>query len=360
MKNFIKKNKKILLLTFLIVIIFLCGIISFLLLGNSKVKTYEINNDEYSMQYNSTWKVTEEDINHIKLIHKKSNSELNIKIKELEDENQYKSLEEIFDSILYNIQEQNDKYKLIYKEQSKLTKNEIDGYKILLESGNTQTAIYLYKQGTKVIIISYEATNNYFDILLDNVNMIIYNFSISEETFDVITDIDLETNEITYTEQEDIKEMLQEVREEEITSSNYLVNYSIPSNFSATASNTQYGNFRCLDLPLDENIYLGTSILQRNIYEYLDRESSPNIYNNNLNSYNKDSEQLNVLKREQLSYIYKNSYLTNNKITENIKIVFELNKNHIFIVTISSEGVGIPKELVDMIKINNFENVASN
>ncbi len=199
-----------------------------------------------------------------------------------------------------------------------------------------------------------------FDILLDSVNSIIYNFSIKEQVFNVTTSIKLETKEISYTEQEDISNLLNDTRKEEIASSNYLVNYSIPNNFKAIDYDTKYGSYRFENLSMGTDITLNTSILKCNLYEYLDREDSPNIYDSNLNSYNQAKETLNKFGEEPISYIYKNNYLSNNKITENITLVFELNNNHIFIVEISSNGIGIPEKLVKMIKINKIENIASN
>lgn len=360
MKEFIEKNKNVLLIILVIIVIIVGISIFFIIRNNIKTKIHEIDRSNYSLKYDNTWKTVKEDDNEIELLHKKSKSKLDLKINELEDGIQYKSIDEIFDSLLYNIQGQNNNYKLIYKEKTKLTKNNIDGNKILFEANDSQAAIYFIKQGNKIAVITYEATYTYFDILLDSVNSIIYNFSIKEQVFNVTTSIKLETKEISYTEQEDISNLLNDTRKEEIASSNYLVNYSIPNNFKAIDYDTKYGSYRFENLSMGTDITLNTSILKCNLYEYLDREDSPNIYDSNLNSYNQAKETLNKFGEEPISYIYKNNYLSNNKITENITLVFELNNNHIFIVEISSNGIGIPEKLVKMIKINKIENIASN
>lgn len=44
---------------------------------------------------------------------------------------------------------------------------------------------------------------------------------------------------------------------------------------------------------------------------------------------------------------------------ELIRIVYELNKNHIFVIEMKSEDIGIPKELIDNIIIKNIKNIAS-
>lgn len=166
----------------------------------------------------------------------------------------------------------------------------MEGYTILFENETKQVEISFYKQVDKIVVLTFEASFEYFDILIDSVNNIIYSFSVK-----------------------------------------------------------------------DKNIQLKTSILKCNLYEYLDEENSLNIYNSyNLNNFNKEKAELNKFSNEPLGYIYKNSYLTNNQITENIAIIYELNNNHIFIAEISSEGVGIPEKFVNMIKITKFENIASN
>ena len=244
MKEFIEKNKNVLLIILVIIVIIVGISIFFIIRNNIKTKIHEIDRSNYSLKYDNTWKTVKEDDNEIELLHKKSKSKLDLKINELEDGIQYKSIDEIFDSLLYNIQGQNNNYKLIYKEKTKLTKNNIDGYKILFEANDSQAAIYFIKQGNKIAVITYEATYTYFDILLDSVNSIIYNFSIKEQVFNVTTSIKLETKEISYTEQEDISNLLNDTRKEEIASSNYLVNYSIPNNFKAIDYDTKYGSYR--------------------------------------------------------------------------------------------------------------------
>lgn len=360
MKKNLEKNKKRLLIFFLVIII-LIGIGMFVILeSNLNNKIHNINEEKYSLEYDNTWKVVSKNENDIELIHKKSKSELNIKINELKDEYQYKTLTEISDYLLYNIQEQNKEYKLIYKENSKITKNSIDAYKVLFETEDSQVAMYYFKQENNIIVITYETTFDYFDILLDSVNSIIYSLNIKEQKYDVKAKINLNTTPITYTSQKEISNLLKDTTNNEIASSNYLVNYSIPDIFKLTTYDTQYGYYILEDSSTESNIELKTSILKCNLYEYLDKEKSPNVYENyNTNLYNKNNEELDIFIKEPLSYIYKNSY-SSDTIKENIEIVFELNKDHIFIVKLSSDGVGIPEELVKMIKINKVENIASN
>ena len=134
-----------------------------------------------------------------------------------------------------------------------------------------------------------------------------------------------------------------------------MVQYSIPSNFEMQDYDSKYGNYKV------KGIQLRINILNCNLYEYLDENNSPNVYDNySLNNYLKERAEIKLISSEPLGYVYKNSYLIKNQIKENIVIMYALNNNHIFIAKISSDGVGIPEELINMIKITKSENIASN
>lgn len=363
MKEFLIRNKKIVLIMLITLIIICVEILIYFIYGyfSNKNKIHEISNNNYSFQYDKTWKIDKSSEMETSLIHKKSKSKLKIKINELEDELQYKTIDEIFDSLLYNIQKQNNNYKLIYKEQTKITNQDIDGYKMLFETDENQAAIYIYKQGNRLVTFTYEATYEYFDILLDSINSIIYSFNLKEIKFDVKTYINIETKEMEYTEQSDIAVLLNNTKDYEIAASNYLVQYSIPDIFKETNYDSRYGSYRADNLSNYSNIKLNTSIMKKNIYEYLDREATSNIYDNyNATSSNRENEILDKFGESPLSYIYKIKSLRNNNLNENISIIYELNQNHIFIINIESDGIGIPKELIEMIKIKDYKNIASN
>ena len=278
MKKFIEK--KIIIIFIVMMIIFFIAILLFIILNKNKTNIYEINKNNFSLKYDNTWKIEKEEENEINFIHKKSGSKFNIKINEIEEEYQYKTLDEISDSLLYNIREQNPNYRLIQDEKTVITKNNFEAYKLLFETDNSQAEICYYKQENRIVMFTYEATFEYFDILLDSVNSIINDFVLNEEKFDVKTSINLNTTGIKYTEQDDISNLLNNTKDYEIASSNYLVNYSIPSNFKLTELNTIYGNYNFENLQLGTSINLRTSILNANLYEYLDKEDNPNLYEN--------------------------------------------------------------------------------
>ena len=84
------------------------------------------------------------------------------------DDNYYSTeLKDIIDDIVYSIEKQNSGYSLISVFESPSDK--YDSYSYLYEDYSTQALVSIYKLDNKVIIVYYEAENEYFDIVLDSV-----------------------------------------------------------------------------------------------------------------------------------------------------------------------------------------------
>lgn len=359
MKKWIEKNKIFILIVFIILLIIVVGGIFFAYRNsNQNSKIQEVNTINYSMKYDNTWKVKEQSDTNIKLCHKKSNSELNIIITELEDQIQYKTLDEIYNSLLVNIQEQNKEYRLLNKEDLIINQNNLKGCKMLFENDSQQVEIYVYKQGNRLVVMTYEADYDYFDLVLNSANYIIENFILNEQKFDVISSINLETKDISFTQEKVVQDLLKDEIQEEIADNNYIVNYSLPSNFKVRQNSVNNKDYVFEGLNLGKYIQLNSDILESNLYEYLDKEEIVSVYNHR-SVYSESEEALDKWSEDPLCYIYKNSYSSSSSKDEIVELIFEVNENHIFRVTITSMGVGIPKELVEMIKINKIENYAS-
>ena len=368
--------KKILISIIIILLLFSIGVVTIVIINNNKTQVNNIDNDNYALQYDKTWKILSEEENKIELLHKKSNSKLTININELEEENQYKEISSLFDDFLYNIQQQNENYNLIEYENAKITKNNLEGYKILFEAEDIQTAIYLYRQDIKLIVLDYESKSESFDIVIDSANNIINSFELKHQNYDVLTNIELETKEVIFSKQDEIVELLKDTKDDELNDKiktknddgtdnvlSYCVNYSIPSNFelSSSGENDNYKIYRINN----NNISLSVELFEQNIYDYLDKNSNANLlkkydYQRDNEEYENFEEALNKYSDEPLSYVYKNSYISHNfkneNITnENIELVYELNKNHIISFKFESQGFGIPEEMIKMIKINSFK-----
>lgn len=378
MKKILDWLKKYKLTVIVAIIVLLVGICSLLVISlfKDEITIKELNESTYALQYDSSWKVMERQENSVILEHN-SGSKVTIKISELNDEYKYSDINELIDELMYSIQEQNSNYKLLSSKQDKITKDGFLGYKLLYENDDEQVMVVVYKKSDNLITISYEATADYFDILLDSVHSIIYNLDIKEERFDLENSILLDLADVSYQSNEEIDSILNESQTYEIAVNNYYVEYSIPSNFIRSELNSTAGYF---NLNLDSgSITLSVNILNRNIYEYLDKEEVTNLYKNYTNyrddvsgDYSNFLETLTKLNNEYDSYLYKNSYNYNNAIKyenlkavryqrqdENVELIYALNNNHTLRIIISSTGIPITEKLVSMIKINSSKNYAS-
>ena len=294
----------------------------------------------------------------------------------MESEFAYFSIDDLIDEIIYNIDKQNKNYKLISKQEDIFTDYQYRGYKMLYEVDNLQTMVATYKKSDKLIMISYESVNDYFDILLDSVHNIIYHFDTKEKQFNLTGDINLNLKKIKFSKGDKVEKLLSKVKNYEVADNNYYVSYSIPDNFQLGALNSRYQYFELEGLE-DGNLTMNVNIYNWNIYEYLDKKNSLNVFDNyemfqKDEDYSEFQESIEILDSDYDSYIYKNSYyydkatiFKDNELKEyrrrdeNIELIYALNKNHILVIKLSSSGVGIPEKLINMINIEKSKNYAS-
>lgn len=361
LKKFIKVRKVSVVTSLIVVFMGIVGMFIFTLVNNNFEK--RVSEKNYVLKYDKSWKIEKMDSESVTLKHKGSKSLLKIEMVSLAMEYQYSTIEELIDEVLYNIERENKEYKLISKIEDNFTKNKYKGYKMLYENNNRQVMVATYKKSDKLIIITYEADDSYFDILLDSVHNIIYNFDYVDEKFALGSEIKLSISSVDYSRNQKVEELLSKTKNYEIASDNYEVEYSIPDNFKLGALNTRNNNFDFEGVS-NGSIRLNTFILNRNIYEYLDEDSKLGLYSG-YNVYRRDEkyksfkEDITKLKSNYKAYIYKNSYKKDKDVYENIELVYALNKNHVFVVKITSSKVGIPEKLVNLVKIKRSKNYAS-
>ena len=372
------KRYKITIITALVVLLIgICGLVIFnSFTKNSSIK--KVNEDRYAFQYDTTWKLKEKKEDSIVLKHN-SGSRVTIQITELADEYRYATIDELIDELIYNIQKQNNNYKLISKKEDKLTKYEFNGYKLLYENEKEQVMVNLYKKSDKLVSIRFEANNDYFDILLDSVHNIVYNLDIKDKKFNLKNNIKLDTSEVEYSKSDKVDNVLKDSETFEISKNHYLVEYSLPSNFMRRNFDSTLSQF---DFKVDDDgsMDLVVDIYNRNIYEYLDKEETINVYKN-YSYYHKDGETdysdfketLTKLGGKYVGYIYKNSFLYNKAFKydkdfkrqeykrqdENVELIYALDNNHTLVMKIKSTGLPITQKLINMIKITNSTNYAS-
>lgn len=368
------RKYKIILFIFIIFIIIIG--IYFFINPSKTISLLELKSDNYIFKYDTSWKIESEENNLIVLKHK-SNSKLEIEILDLQEEYRYLSIDELLDDFLYDIEKQNSNYKLISKVKESITKYKYDGYKLLYESDDRQAMVVVCKKGEQLIIFTYDSSSDYFDILLDSVNSIIYDFNTVDNNISLTHNLNLDMNEIIYEDDNSINSLLNEQAIYEIATNNYYVKFMLPDNFTPVSFNSTFGQYKFQELK-DKRIDLNVSLYNINIYEYLDKSNSLNIYSKwdyykKHDDYSDFNESINKFSSNYESYIYKNKfYYTKalsfdsnsdskykNSLRENIVLVYALDKNHILIFEISSSDVSIPEKLINMIEISEVKNYSS-
>ncbi len=166
-----KKNK-------IVILLMIIGILSTIYISYSytnRLKIYE--NSYFSVEYDSTWKVVEES-GLLELNHRKSDSVLNIQCKVISDNFSNTDLTNLVSEIVYSIEEQNEGYELIAVAEDISSKYE--GFSYLYEKDMEQVLVNIYKKDSKLIIAYYEASSEYYDIVLDSVDSILNSLNIKQ------------------------------------------------------------------------------------------------------------------------------------------------------------------------------------
>lgn len=367
MKKIIDKLKKYKLVIIIALIIVIIGTTLIFTLNGKNMSMYAFDNNYYDFNYDKTWQVKDKSDLSVSL-NNKDKASLNIELINIDDEYKYSDLTDIIDDLLYTINSQNSNYKLISKKEDKVTKLEYSGYKLLYENDESQAMITILKNGDKVVVFNYEALNKYFDILLDSVQNIIYNFALKPEKLELTSNITVNTEEMDYASNISLANKLTDTKDYTMASQNYEVNYSIPSIFKLKGFYSNYGNFEYQDS--DGKIKITTGVYKVNMYDYIDSSKTiGTIYSDC--SYMKESPDTYKDLKEKISefkigdysgYIYKISYtyhFVDDRQEEKYIIAVAINKNHIFEAKIEGEGIKIPQKLIEQIKINSVNNYSS-
>ena len=349
MKSIIKKIGIVILFLLLIAVL---GFIIFKIVDNNKLGMSKIVSNQYNLSYDTGWNLKKKTKNKINLVHN-SGSTLDIEIVDLISEYKYESIDSLVDEIVYKIQNNNKEYKFVSKDKTTFGKYGYDGYQLLYEKANENVEVYLYKKSDKLVIFNYNASFDYFDILLDSVHNIIYNFDVKEEEYALNYKVDVPVTKVSFEKNRELDLLLKDTKEEENSNNHYLVKYSLPSNFTYTNFNSVFSTYKINDLNNCE-VQLTTSIYNKNIYTYLSKDYSTGIYGSSKyyksNSDYKDyKEALSKINKDK--YIYKNSYKLYDKLHNTVRVVQALDKDHIFVVEVDSSKCSISKKLVDMIKL---------
>ncbi len=159
----------------IIILVLLSSLLILFLVADPGVRTFE--NDNFKIVYETNWKVKENEDNKVRLLHK-SGSEYIIDLIDLEGEHRRDELSVIIEDILDQVEKDNPTYRLVNKEETVISKNEYEAYRYLYETDDLQSMITICKKNDKVYIINYNAEHVKFDILLDSVLDMTWNFEI--------------------------------------------------------------------------------------------------------------------------------------------------------------------------------------
>ncbi|MBQ4583730.1 MAG: hypothetical protein IJA94_02450 [Bacilli bacterium] len=364
--GFLKRYKLMLLVALGIIIIGLIGM--FIYLSKTDNRIYiGYRNDSYTFKYDERWNLVEETDD--KLVLNTKDSVFSIYFKYLDDEYKYLDLEDFVEELLYDIENQNKAYKLLARDDEVSTKQNYEGYKFLFENNDLQVMIAIIKSSDLLTFFVYESSNEYFDILLDSAQKIIYSFEYFDEKLELTYELNLETSDVEWDTNNEIATNLKKQISDEIASNNYLVNYTIPGNFIRSDFNSTAGYFNYESLEKG-SITLSATIRNINLYKFLDKDDISSIFSNynyireNNEAYINLKENIEKIDNDKvITYLYKNSYTNKGGFGdyyyENVELIYELDSSHIFYVKIAATNVNIPKELIEKIEINDFKNYSS-
>ena len=343
MKNI--KNERIGRLIGILLVVILFPII----LNNNKIiRVKKFSCKEYSFKYDTSWAIANQDRKSVELKHSK-NGLINIQIKELEGNIKYQSINSIKEDLIASIQNQNKDYKLLAQESSVI--NKVNAYKLLFEKDNNQVLVIFMKQQNSLILYTYEADSDYFDILLDSALNIIYNFRLN---IDVKYNTKLESINVTGNNYLG-NDKVDKVKKYEIHSNNYSVYYNIPIEYKMTNYDSTKGTYK------KDNRYIYTNIYNSNIYELItNKYTGIDAKVLSLKKSYKDVKYTVDKGLEDDSYIYQITYKYGNKKYEDIYMYYTLDNSHTFTVDIKSTNNEVSKELIDSIKIIKKEKYSKN
>lgn len=361
------------------IIVIVVGIIALVLILvlNNKSSIKELETDKYKVVYDKTWKIKQKEDSKIVLGHS-DGGKIEINIVPVEEDYVYYSINELIDEISYNIETQNEDYKLILKRETSVGIDEYLGYEMLFENGDEQVLVTSYKKGDKLAVITYEANNDLFDILLDSVQNIIYNFEIKDEKIDLNAELNIPNDEIIFDTDEEFDQLLGERREYEIADSNVHATFEIPSIFEIEDFDSQNSWFE-YDDPDDvyKNIKLRAYIYPRNIYEVIDKDNDDllaafqkNFYLKNMENISNIEEKLTKIERDGFNaYLYRitydyttEDYFTEEKIvkkSQKVDIIYESGVNSVVEFEIETSDHPITQKLIDEILLKTISNYAS-
>lgn len=345
MKN--KMKKYIILIVIVVLIVFsVCLYIIF----NNKITLKEYENDSYYLKYNSSWILKRNTSEEVNLVNNKK-AEINIKVSTIDEKNKYLTIDEMIDNISYDIGIQNTNYKLLSKDTFS-TKDGDNGYKFLYENDDNQVLVSLYKKNDKLVVFTYEALNEYYDILLDNVLDTLYEFKVKNKVYDLKSELSISDEEIKL-DSNSIDNNINGSKEYDIANSNYYVKYTLPDNFVLNNIDSTFDSF---SIGTNKgSITLSVNLFNSNVYDFIDSLKKKNVYVKDNDGYSDYKEIVTKYNSGNYdSYIYKVNYTDKSfslKV-EKVNLLYVIDKSHTLSLEFVASNDSISKKIIDSFKIS--------
>ena len=329
--------KKIALVVAFIIII--VGIIIFLT-SSKGIQQEEFSTSNYSVKYDTTWKIKSSSDNEIIFVHNNTQSTIDISIADLDSNLYGKTLKQVAQNIKNKIEKEYPDYKCISEHTTYLNEDISEAYQLLFEDGKRQSLIQIGMYGYKVFISNYTSENQYFDILLDSVQTINSNFKIKYESVDMMdsrkieeTGYEVKSDNVDYSKTEEYSYI----------GTNFKVKYTVPVQFKSSIRGLLYTK------DSDES---GSNT---RISITSDNENLFTIYDNKM----KNIKSVSTYEKVEVQKIT-NGYLegygikaTTNYGSEEYTMLYALNDFNTLQFTVS--GKDITQNMLDNIKIVSFD-----
>ena len=357
-KEILKKYRFTFIIVLGVLFVAIATFIVFSIVDSKRIKIKNFNNSIYSLQYDSTWNLKEKEKNYALLEHVHG-ATINIDVTSLNDEYLYTNFENIIDEVSFSILQDNPEYYLIGEESIPVTANKYDGYQLLYENGENEVLVTIFRKEDKMVTIIYECSYDYFDILLDSVKDIIYNFDLVnaeyESTYNIVQ---LDSKPLKLGTNKEVA--ADESRNEDLANRHYYVEYSIPSNFKQYDFNRRSPVY-FLDLNGGGRINIYANVYTENVYEILD-ELKIGSYDYGVGKAKEegylDLETFTVVTDKE--YIYHAQY-TNpqyDSMTDLVYLIYHIDNGHTFVVKVDGYNTIIDKSIIDNISLVKFSKYA--
>lgn len=331
-------------------IVSVIAVVLYKFLLQPKISLEHFSNSVYTVQYDSTWNLDKKENDKVSLKH--DDATINIEITTLTNDYLYMTLENIIDEISYSISQANPNYYLIGKQNILVTANQYEGYQLLYENGENQVLLTLFRRENKIVSIIYEAPYEYFDILLDSVKEIIYNFKLANEEYaNSHSLLEIESKELSLNGNDEVE--VAGTKNYQIADSHYLVEFRVPDKFTSRTFNARLSLLIYNELS-EGNIDLTASIYDINLYEMLEK-----LKNHSFDYSIESAIQSNRLIKEEFTKVNANQYIYHAIYTSGISkydvayLIFELDYRRVFVVKLEASNCYLDESIINNISIVN-------